>query len=119
MDRSHSRFDPDRRHYPLTLARHDLSLHAATKDPVPRPQTPPHNNKDSRPPPKPFPQLPADPTHTYVAAKYGEGPTPCYVCGDKNHGWVQYTKKKRGKCGVCGSEAHWTRYCRQRYRPSP
>ena len=118
-DRSHSRFDPDRRHYPSTLARHDLSLHAATKDPVPRPQTPPHNNKDSRPPPKPFPQLPADPTHTYVAAKYGEGPTPCYVCGDKNHGWVQCTKKKRGKCGVCGSEAHWTRYCRQRYRPSP
>ena len=96
-DRSHSRFDPDRRSYPSTPARHDLSLHAVAKDPAPRPSAPPHTSKDSRPPSKPFPQLPADPAHTYVAAKYGEGPTPCYVCGDKNHGWVQCSKKKRGK----------------------
>ena len=40
-DRSHSRYDPDRRSYPSTPVRHDLSLHAATKDPAPRPQTPP------------------------------------------------------------------------------
>ena len=118
-DRHPSRFDPDRRLLsvdprtprclPSSSSQRSASPSTST---FPTPKTPRVHTK-------PFPQLPADPSHTYLAAKYGEGPTPCYVCGNKDHGWVQCVKKKRGKCGVCGSEAHWTRYCRQRYRPAP
>ena len=122
-DRVYPRHDQDRRPPPTPLAKHDLCLHSATKEAprdvpktsasTPRPPRDPHTSS------KPFPKPPTDPNHTYLAAKYGEGPTPCYVCGKGDHGWVQCTKKKRGKCGVCGSEAHWTRHCRQRYRLSP
>ena len=126
QDRQIPRFDPDRRHQsgPIYPNRHDVCIHAATKETTqsnPKDSTPSStpSPKGSSTPAKPFPRPAADPAHTYLAAKYGEGPTPCYVCGTKQHGWLQCPKKKRGKCGVCGSEAHWTRYCRQCFHPQP
>ena len=118
-DRGHPRHDPDRRAFPPPPARHDLCLHATTKE-LPRTNHPtPSPPCEGLPPASPFPKSPADPAHSYIAAKYGEGPTPCYVCGKSEHGWVQCLKKKKGKCGVCGSKAYWTRHCWQRYRPDP
>ena len=112
------RNDPDKRSYPPTPAKHDACLYAAPREPLksspsasPPANLPPPLAKPAPPSTKPFPKAPADPLHTYIAAKYGDGPTPCYVCGKRDHGWVQCQKKKRGKCGVCGSEAHWTRHC--------
>ena len=49
--------------------------------------------------------------------KIGKGPTPCFVCGTDQHAWILCPKKKKGKCGCCGSEAHLTRMCAQRYHP--
>ena len=119
VDRGHQRHDPDRRLPPPAPARHDLCLHATPKEPS-RSSPPPNTNpREPAVYTRPHPKAPSDPAHTYLVAKYGEGPTPCYVCGKSDHGWVQCQKKKKGKCGVCGSEAHWTRHCRQRYRPSP
>ena len=49
--------------------------------------------------------------------KIGVGPTPCFVCGSDKHAWIDCVKKKKGKCACCGSEAHLTRMCAQRYFP--
>ena len=117
QERGYPRNDPDRRFHSSQHPRNEPRLHAATKDPSKPPLTSTPSPKESSTTSKPFPKPPADPSFTYIAAKYGDGPTPCYVCGKRDHGWVQCSKKKRGKCGVCGSEAHWTRHCRQRYRP--
>ena len=53
----------------------------------------------------------------YRRMKIGIGPTPCFVCGTDKHAWIDCPKKKRGKCACCGSEAHLTRSCFQRYVP--
>ena len=39
------------------------------------------------------------------------------MCGSDKHIWIECTKKKKGKCACCGSEAHLTRTCAQRYHP--
>ena len=133
-ERHYTRYEHDRRtSHQSTPARHDLCLHAtpngapqpvpitavAHKDPFGEVSTSRSTNKNPATSTKPFPRPPADPSHHYIAAKYGEGPTPCYICGKKGHGWVECSKRKKGKCGVCGSEAHWSWFCRQRYRPAP
>ena len=51
--------------------------------------------------------------------KIGKGPRPCFVCGSDAHSWVKCERKRKGKCGVCGSEHHYTRYCVQRFYPDP
>ena len=50
--------------------------------------------------------------------KIGIGPTPCFVCGSDKHSWLDCPKRKKGRCGCCGSEAHLTRMCAQRYHPA-
>ena len=55
--------------------------------------------------------------NSYKRRKIGIGPTPCYVCGSDKHPWVECSKKKKGKCACCGSEAHLTRWCAQRFFP--
>ena len=52
-------------------------------------------------------------------ARIGEGPTPCFCCGEKGHTWIRCDQKKKGKCAVCGSQDHWTRQCDRRFRPHP
>ena len=52
-------------------------------------------------------------------ARIGDGPTPCFCCGESGHTWIRCDKKKRGKCAVCGSQDHWTRQCERRFRPHP
>ena len=50
--------------------------------------------------------------------KRGKGPQPCYICGEEGHRWGSCDKKKWTKgCGVCGSTAHLTFRCPQRYFP--
>ena len=49
--------------------------------------------------------------------RIGVGPTPCFVCGTDKHAWIDCPKKKKGKCACCGSEAHLTKLCAQRYTP--
>ena len=49
--------------------------------------------------------------------KYGQGPRPCFVCGRDGHSWIQCEKKKKGKCAACGSQAHYTRHCANRFFP--
>ena len=49
--------------------------------------------------------------------RIGVGPTPCFVCGSDKHAWLDCPKKKKGRCACCGSEAHLTRFCAQRYVP--
>ena len=51
--------------------------------------------------------------------RIGSGPRPCFVCGQSDHSWVKCQKRRRGKCGVCGSENHFTRFCAQRFYPDP
>ena len=116
-ERNFFRADPDRRFQPSTPARHDVCRHTAAKEPARAPPFLSHPPKNALPSAKLSTITPADPAHSYIAAKYGEGPTPCYVCGKKEHGWVQCPKKKRGKCGVCSSEIHWTRFYCQCYCP--
>ena len=53
------------------------------------------------------------------ALKIGKGPRPCFVCGQEGHSWVRCSKRQRGKCGVCGSLNHFTRFCANRYYPDP
>ena len=52
-------------------------------------------------------------------ARIGDGPTPCFCCGESGHTWIRCNKKKKGKCAVCGSQEHWTRQCDRRFRPYP
>ena len=65
------------------------------------------------------PRNTADPPRQYIAARYGIGPTPCYACGTDQHVVMKCPKAKKGKCAVCGSEAHWARHCHQRFCPHP
>ena len=51
--------------------------------------------------------------------RIGQGSRPCYVCGSDAHSWVKCEKRRRGKCGVCGRDDHYTRFCSQRYYPDP
>ena len=51
--------------------------------------------------------------------RYGRGPNPCWVCGSDHHIWSACDKRKRGRCACCGSEAHMTRDCAQRFFPDP
>ena len=51
--------------------------------------------------------------------KYGQGPRPCFVCGKDGHSWIRCEAKKKGKCAACGSQAHFTRHCANRYFPRP
>ena len=53
----------------------------------------------------------------YPRRKIGTGPTPCFVCGTDKHAWIDCPKKKKGRCACCGSDAHITRWCAQRYFP--
>ena len=62
---------------------------------------------------------PSKPSNSYPPPKYGDSPTPCYVCSSGQHPWIFCTKKQRGKCAVYRSMAHPTRICAQRYRPKP
>ena len=54
-----------------------------------------------------------------IPLKIGKGVRPCFVCGQDGHSWVKCERRKKGKCGVCGSENHYTRFCFQRYYPDP
>ena len=51
--------------------------------------------------------------------KIGKGPRPCFVCGSDAHSWIRCERKRRGKCGVCGGDNHYTRFCVQRFYPDP
>ena len=91
------------------------------------PNTPPRDLMAPRPNrPKPFSPTPPDQKkpkevgeRTFIKVRYGEGPTPCFVCGSFEHPWIFCEKKARGKCAMCGSRAHPTRLCAQRYQPRP
>ena len=50
--------------------------------------------------------------------RIGKGANPCWVCGSDKHMWYVCEKKKKGTCACCGSMAHITRDCAQRYFPS-
>ena len=49
--------------------------------------------------------------------RIGRGTNPCWVCGSDRHGWYNCEKKRKGKCACCGSMAHITKECAQRYFP--
>ena len=51
--------------------------------------------------------------------RIGKGHNPCWICGNDNHFWKNCFRMKKGKCSCCGSEAHLTRDCAQRYYPDP
>ena len=51
--------------------------------------------------------------------RIGRGSNPCWICGADTHGWKTCHRFKKGKCACCGSEAHLTRDCAQRYYPDP
>ena len=51
--------------------------------------------------------------------KIGEGSSPCFKCGKPDHGWIRCPMRKQGKCGVCGSDEHYTRFCAHRFHPDP
>ena len=105
---------------------------------------PPANDRDRRPyyanaPPRYASQRPPLQTHAFEAPprgetrenrpavesrpaparKYGKGPNPCWVCGSDKHSWYHCEKKRKGKCAACGSEAHLTRLCAQRFYAHP
>ena len=50
--------------------------------------------------------------------RVGKGANPCWVCGSDKDMWYVCEKKKKGTCACCGSMAHITRDCAQRYFPS-
>ena len=48
--------------------------------------------------------------------KIGKGPRPYWVCSSDVHSMYTCPHQKRGSaCKVCGSEAHLTKNCQQRY----
>ena len=49
--------------------------------------------------------------------RYGKEPNPCWVCGSDRHTWCNCEKKRKGKCACCGSMAHITKECAQRFFP--
>ena len=51
----------------------------------------------------------------HPSRRVGKGTNPCWVCGSDKHMWYNYEKKKKGVCACCGSMAHITRDCAQRY----
>ena len=51
--------------------------------------------------------------------KIGKGPRPCFVCGSDAHSWIRCERKRRGKCGVCGGDNHYTRFYVQHFYPDP
>ena len=61
----------------------------------------------------------AMPLSRVPANKIGKGPRPCFVCGSAEHSWVRCGQRKKGKCGVCASRDHYTRFCPQRFHPDP
>ena len=58
----------------------------------------------------------AKPSHQ--SRRIGKGTNPCWVCGSDKHMWYNCEKKKKGSCACCGSMAHITRDCAQRYFPA-
>ena len=61
----------------------------------------------------------AIPTQKPAANRIGKGERPCFCCRAAGHSWIRCNQRKRGKCGVCGSKDHYTRFCSQRYYPDP
>ena len=129
-DQGHDR--PDRRY------RHRPKLHAqpaplqssnpARPTPAAPPAAAPHGTRPPRMPqatappyaqppyqqPMPAPQAP----NTYGPIRRGKGTNPCFVCGAADHAWIFCTKKMAGRgCAVCGSLAHRTSTCAQRFHP--
>ena len=51
--------------------------------------------------------------------KYGKGSNPCWVYGSAGYSWFLCERKKKGRCAACGSEAHITKLCAQRYFAHP
>ena len=95
-------------------------LHAANLSNVPS-NTPFKKDVDAKSPASKTssmkPMYTNDPNSYFRKRKVGIGPTPCFVCGDDKHAWIHCSKKKKGRCGCCGSEGHLTRMCAQRYHP--
>ena len=54
-----------------------------------------------------------------IPRKYSKGSNPCWVCGSAGHSWFLCEHKKKGRCAACGSEAHMTKMCAQRYFAHP
>ena len=60
------------------------------------------------------------PSSTWPEVKYGIGPYPCWSCGTDQHSLPACPHRhKYAKCGVCGSMAHLSRDCAQRFHPDP
>ena len=55
---------------------------------------------------------------SHPSRRVGKGTNPCWVCGSDKHLWYNCDKKKKGTCACCGSMAHITRDCAQRYFPA-
>ena len=55
---------------------------------------------------------------SHPSKRIGKGANPCWVCGSDRHMWYVCEKKKKGTCACCGSMAHITRDCAQRYFPA-
>ena len=55
-----------------------------------------------------------------LSRKIGKGPRPCWICGSDQHGMFVCPKQRHRNslCKVCGSEAHLTKACNQRYFPA-
>ena len=67
-----------------------------------------------------FQRGPNPPTSTWPEVKYGIGPYPCWGCGTDQHSLPACPRRhKNAKCGVCGSMAHLSRDCAQRFYPDP
>ena len=61
----------------------------------------------------------ADETRSRPARRYGQGKTPCWVCGEPGHRYGDCPRRKKNvQCGVCGSDAHPPPICPQRYYPN-
>ena len=71
-----------------------------------------------RPAPGPPQAFPATTPNAYGHSRRGQGPNPCFVCGAAGHSWIHCPRKVPGRgCAVCGSLAHRTNLCTQRYHP--
>ena len=64
--------------------------------------------------------VPKDPKTPAVPIKYGEGPSPCFICGSSKHSWVKCEHKRHGgRCAICTHPTHLTMECAHRYHARP
>ena len=93
-----------------------------------KPQTPgilpnasfrPSFSKDKAPSNSKYPRDDSYPPQKYSPPKYGDGPTPCYICGSGQTRGYSALRRKRTNMLFVVPTAYPTRICAQRYHPRP